>query len=48
MWQFKRDFEVPYRARRDLARVRKLHPRIANFATWLKANASRIPVAQAA
>jgi uncharacterized protein YbjT (DUF2867 family) len=48
MWQFKRDFEVAYRARRDLVRVRKLHPRIANFATWLKANRSRIPVAQAA
>ncbi len=48
MWQFKRDFEVAYRARRELARVRKLHPRIANFATWLKTNASRIPVARAA
>ena len=48
MWQFKREFEVAYRARRDLARVRKLHPHVANFATWLKANASRIPVAKAA
>ena len=48
MWQFKRDFEAAYCARRDLTRARALHPRIANFATWLKANASRIPVAQAA
>jgi len=48
MWQFKRDFEVAYRARRDLVRIRKLHPRIASFATWLKSNKARIPVAQAA
>ena len=43
MWQFKRDFEVAYRARRDLARARALHPRIANFATWLKANKTPHP-----
>ena len=36
------------RAPRPARGVRKLHPRIANFATWLKANANRIPVAQAA
>jgi uncharacterized protein YbjT (DUF2867 family) len=48
MWQFKRDFEAAYCARRDLNRARALHPGMANFATWLKANQARIPVAQAA
>jgi len=48
MWQFKRDFEVAYCARRDLNRGRSLHPGMATFATWLKANQARIPVAQAA
>jgi hypothetical protein len=48
MWQFKRDFEAAYCARRAMDRVRALHPGIANFATWLAANKSRIPVAPAA
>jgi hypothetical protein len=48
MWQFKRDFEVAYSTRRDVGRARALHPGIANFATWLSANKTRIPVAQAA
>jgi len=48
MWQFKRDFEAAYCARRDLARARALHPRIATFAAWLAANKSRIPAARAA
>jgi uncharacterized protein YbjT (DUF2867 family) len=48
MWQFKRDFEAAYCARRELGRVRALHPGIAGFATWLAANKSRIPVAKAA
>jgi uncharacterized protein YbjT (DUF2867 family) len=48
MWQFKRDFEVAYRARRDLKRARALHPGMLDFAAWLKANKARIPVAQAA
>jgi hypothetical protein len=48
MWQFKRDFETRYRERRDLERARALHPGIADFATWLRANAARIPVAKAA
>jgi len=48
MWQFKRDFERAYCARRDLSRARALHPGMANFATWLGANKARIPVAQAA
>ncbi len=48
MWQFKRDFEAAFRARRAVDRARALHPGIANFATWLSANKTRIPVAKAA
>jgi uncharacterized protein YbjT (DUF2867 family) len=48
MFQFKRDFEAEYCARRDVKRSRALHPEIADFATWLRANGTRIPVAQAA
>src|SRR5690349_21354500 len=48
MWQFKRDFEAAYCGRRDLKRARALHPGMADFATWLKAHKTRIPVAQAA
>jgi uncharacterized protein YbjT (DUF2867 family) len=48
MWQFKRDYESAYCARRDLKRARALHPGMADFATWLKANQARIPVAKAA
>jgi len=48
MWQFKHDFESAYCARRDLERARALHPGMSDFATWLKANKARIPLAQAA
>jgi uncharacterized protein YbjT (DUF2867 family) len=48
MWQFKRDFEPAYLGRRDLARARALVPGIANFASWLAANKSRIPLAPGA
>jgi len=48
MWQFKRDFESAYCARRDLKRARALHPGMADFATWLERNKTRIPVAKAA
>lgn len=48
MWQFKRDFETAYLARRDLSRVRALNPAAQTFRTWLAANKSRIPVPQAA
>ena len=48
MWQFKRDYEVAYRGRRDLKRARALHPGMLDFSSWLKANKTRIPVAQAA
>jgi len=48
MFQFKRDFEAEYCARRDLKRSRALHPDIADFSTWLETHGSRIPVALAA
>ena len=48
MFQFKRDTEAAYCARRDLVRARALHPSMANFRTWLAANQSRIPVPKAA
>jgi len=48
MWQFKRDCEAAYLARRDLARVRSLHPGVKNLVAWLAANKARIPVARAA
>jgi uncharacterized protein YbjT (DUF2867 family) len=48
MWQFKRDFEAAYLARRDLSRARALHPALASFRAWLAAHKSRIPVARAA
>jgi NmrA-like family len=48
MWQFKRDTEAAYCARRDLSRARALNPAMANFRTWLAANKSRLPIAKAA
>jgi uncharacterized protein YbjT (DUF2867 family) len=48
MWQFKCDYEVAFRGRRDLRRARALHPGMLDFSSWLKANKTRIPVAQAA
>ena len=48
MFQFKRDFEADYCARRDLKRSRALHPDMADFSTWLETHGSRIPVALAA
>lgn len=48
MWQFKRDTEAAYCARRDLSRARALHPAMADFRTWLGANKARIPVSKAA
>jgi len=47
MFQFKRDTEAAYCARRDLTRARALHPAMADFRTWLAANKSRIPVPKA-
>jgi hypothetical protein len=48
MWQFKRDFEAAYTARRPIDRARALHPGIATFASWLATNKTRIPVSRAA
>jgi len=48
MFQFKRDYESAYCARRDLQRARALHPGRADFATWLETHGPNIPVAMAA
>ena len=44
MFQFKRDFEASYCARRDLARARALHPRMLTFSDWLELNKARVPL----
>ncbi|MCW5593568.1 MAG: NmrA/HSCARG family protein [Burkholderiales bacterium] len=44
MFQFKRDFEAEYRAARSVEATRALNPRLRDFAAWLSANASRIPL----
>jgi uncharacterized protein YbjT (DUF2867 family) len=45
MFRFKQDFEAEFRARRDVTETRALHPALMDFDAWLRANASRIPVA---
>ncbi len=44
MFQFKRDFEQPFRAARDPAFARSLNPALQTFDAWLAKNAARIPV----
>ncbi|MEI9942433.1 MAG: NmrA/HSCARG family protein [Pseudomonadota bacterium] len=44
MFQFKRDFEQEFRARRDLHRSRELNPGMQTFAEWLTVNARQIPL----
>ena len=44
MFQFKRDFEGAFRARRDVERSRRLWPALQNFGQWLRVNAARIPL----
>lgn len=44
MYQFKRDFETEYCARRDPAQTRELNPRTQTFAQWLQQHKSRIPL----
>jgi uncharacterized protein YbjT (DUF2867 family) len=44
MFQFKRDFNDYFCGIRDPAVARKLNPELQNFDTWLKRNASRIPL----
>ncbi len=46
MFQYKRDFEADFRAQRDVEATRRLNPRLQSFAQWLRANASRMPIAQ--
>lgn len=44
MFQFYRDFPEVCNTTRDVARSRKLHPGLQDFAAWLGANASKIPL----
>lgn len=44
MFQFYRDFETECNSVRDPARSRKLNPELKSFDTWIKENASRIPL----
>jgi len=44
MFQYKRDFEKEYCGARDVAVSRSLNPALQTFDTWLKSNASRIPL----
>ncbi|MCA9519726.1 MAG: NmrA family NAD(P)-binding protein [Myxococcales bacterium] len=44
MFQFKRDFNESYCAVRDVERSRSLNPGLQSFASWLEANAGRIPI----
>ena len=44
MFQFFRDFEKEFSAARSIEFSRSVNPELQNFRTWLKENASRIPV----
>jgi uncharacterized protein YbjT (DUF2867 family) len=44
MFQFKRDFESVYAGARSVETSRLLNPGLQTFESWLKRNASRIPV----
>ncbi|HUA87968.1 MAG TPA: hypothetical protein VL994_00955 [Steroidobacteraceae bacterium] len=44
MFQFKRDFERPFRARRDPAVARHLWPGLQTFREWLAVHAREIPL----
>jgi hypothetical protein len=43
MFRFKADFERSYRAARNPACARELHPGLQTFARWLARNKSRLP-----
>jgi hypothetical protein len=44
MFQFKRDFQQAYCGARSVEFSRKLNPALQTFETWLKTNASLIPL----
>jgi uncharacterized protein YbjT (DUF2867 family) len=44
MFQFKRDFDVDFRGRRDVRLSRELNPELQTFKQWLERNKNRIPV----
>ena len=44
MFQYYRDFETEFTAKRDLKSVRALAPSLHTFDQWLSENKSRIPL----
>ncbi len=44
MFQFYRDFADVCNATRNVPQSRRLNPALQSFATWLAANAARIPL----
>jgi hypothetical protein len=44
MFQFKRDFDVDYRAAREPGVARQLNPDLMTFADWLDHHADEIPI----
>jgi hypothetical protein len=44
MFQFKRDFEQTYCGARSIEVSRSLNPALQTFESWLKKDASRIPL----
>lgn len=47
MFQFKRDFEREFCARRELSTSRELHPGMQTFADWLSEHGKRLPISPA-
>ena len=45
MFQYYRDFEDEFRAKRDVDATRRLHPKLQSFSEWLGKNAALIPLA---
>lgn len=48
MFQFKRDFETIFRARRDVGATRRLLPTLQTFEQWLRRNREALPIKSAA
>jgi len=48
MFQFKRDFETIFRARRDVGATRLLLPTLQTFEQWLRRNRDALPIKWAA
>jgi len=48
MFQFNRDFETTFRARRDVDATRRLLPTLQTFEQWLRRNRDALPIKSAA